>query len=154
MRDSIFICYSQKNKPLLEEVLEMLNGLNHQIDVPIQSWSDQAIKGGERWKQEIQTAINRTKVAILLISRPMLASEFIKKEELPQFYKLEKAKQITIIPLYIQKCTAPEAMNAFQAPAPNGPENPWNTLTEPEQDDTLANLGERIVAIFKEVGKR
>ena len=84
----------------------------------------------------------------------MLASEFIKKEELPQFYKLEQAGQITIIPLYIQKCTAPDAMNDFQAPAPNGPETPWNTLSEPEKDETLANLGDRIVAIFKEGGKQ
>ena len=149
-RDSIFVCYSQKNMDIHDAVAEMLKGLGHQA--PIQSWSDQALEGGQRWQQEIDQAIERTKVAILLVSRKFMASDFIQEYELPRFLELEQAEKLEIIPVFIEEVPAAESVKAFTSPAPNSPNRPLKGMRATTKDKVLCTLGERVRAIFEADG--
>ena len=147
VRDTIFICYSRKNVAVFNQVNTMLKGLGHQA--PVQPWSDEAIMGGERWKLEIERAIQRTKVAILLVSQPFMASDFIQNKELPEFIALEKEQELTIIPLFIQTIPGAKHIKAIASPGVNAPDKTWKAMTELERDNALADLGERVLAIFE-----
>jgi hypothetical protein len=50
-------------------------------------WSDTELKGGDRWGEEIEAALNSASVAVLLISQSFLASRFIREEELPHIFR-------------------------------------------------------------------
>ena len=47
-------------------------------------WSDDKIKPGQEWFEEIKNAMNESKVGILLISPDFLASDFINRVEIPK----------------------------------------------------------------------
>lgn len=46
-------------------------------------WSDEQLRGGDRWRTEIETQLGRCKVAVLLVSGYFLKSDFITRHELP-----------------------------------------------------------------------
>lgn len=49
----------------------------------LEMWSDQRELVGEGWRPQLADAIARSRVALLLVSREFLASEFIMTQELP-----------------------------------------------------------------------
>ena len=50
-------------------------------------WDDQRIGAGQDWFPEIRKAMERARVAILLISHNFLTSDFILREEVPNLLK-------------------------------------------------------------------
>jgi len=60
---------------------------------------DRRIETGARWKEQIRNALGRARVAVLLVSRPFLASDFIEKHELPELLGAEKGLSVVWIPV-------------------------------------------------------
>lgn len=52
-------------------------------------WSDEQLRGGDRWRDEIRQQLGRCSVAVLLVSPHFLDSSFIARDELPEI--LERA---------------------------------------------------------------
>ena len=46
-------------------------------------WSDEQLRGGVQWREEIHDQLGRCSVAVLLVSQHFLDSEFIARDELP-----------------------------------------------------------------------
>jgi hypothetical protein len=63
----------------------------------IQEWSDKRILSGELWRREIKAALDRTQLAILLVSPHFLASRFIAEDELPPLLAAAKEQEATIL---------------------------------------------------------
>lgn len=80
-RDQLFISYSHSDEQWLEHFRLMLEPVQKVCALEI--WSDKNIKPGENWKEDIENAISRAKVALLLVSDAFLASNFIQNSELP-----------------------------------------------------------------------
>lgn len=63
-------------------------------------WQDTSILPGEKWRLEIQEALDKCCIGILLISPSFLGSEFISKKEIPTFIG-DNAKQL--VPVMLKK---------------------------------------------------
>jgi len=102
-QNTIFISYSHKDEFWKDQFMNHLNVLKKEgvFDV----WDDRQISPGNDWYQEIQTAIDKARVAVLLISANFLNSEFITNEEVPALLNKRQVKGLTIIPVVISPCS-------------------------------------------------
>ena len=81
-KHKIFISYAHTDKAYYDRLMILLNVLKNYVG-GIDDWSDQRIKTGQRWKEEIEKALRQADIAILLVSTDFLASDFIRNNELP-----------------------------------------------------------------------
>ena len=77
----VFISYSRQDAEWLRRVATMLRPLVDSRGMRV--WSDTLIGASRRWRPEIDDAIARAHVALLLVSPDVLASQFIMRQELP-----------------------------------------------------------------------
>ena len=95
VRNQVFIAYARVDEELLERLVEHLQPI---IDYhPLDVWSDKKIETGDIWREEINDALTRARVAVLLVTRPFLSSRFIHLVELPEILEASKKKQLKII---------------------------------------------------------
>ena len=99
---TVFICYSREDKRLREKVVSHLFVPSKQglLDV----WDDQRIGAGQDWFAKIQEAMQRARVAILLISHNFLTSNFILREELPKLLERREKEGMKIVPILLSDC--------------------------------------------------
>jgi len=142
MRDKIFISYSRKDQEWLDKLRTMLAPLlrNKTIDV----WDDTRLKPGDLWRDEINKAIDGARVAILLVSRDFLASDFIANHELPPILEASAKKGvIRLFPIIVRPCLYGESELAKYAAA-NDLKKPLSSLSDAEQEQLLADIGQKI----------
>jgi hypothetical protein len=95
MRDQIFVCYSRKNTSWLEE--KLLPALRGRIGDNSRIWYDKVgIEGSDIWRQKIDLALQRAKIAVLLVSAEFFDSPFIMNHELPYILKHHASGEIYI----------------------------------------------------------
>jgi hypothetical protein len=107
IRPRVFVSYSHRDKSVLESLLPYLETLEREKRVTV--WSDDRIRGGERWHQEIDAALNSAAVAILLISQEFLASAFVRDEELPRILERQAQGHLTVLPVFVSPSTVRSA---------------------------------------------
>lgn len=94
----IFISYSHKDKDLLDELRNFLKPLEKRLSF----WSDQEISTGTDWHINIQQAMRKARIALLLISPDFLASEYIVSKELQLFVQAAEAGRVKLAVLYLK----------------------------------------------------
>ena len=108
---TIFICYSHKDEVWKERLVTQLGVL--EVDV----WDDRRIPAGADWFPEIERAIGRASVAILLISADSLTSNFILGQEVPRLLERRQKEGLRVIPLIVRPCAWKEVkwLSSIQA---------------------------------------
>lgn len=101
MTVEIFISYSHKDEAEKNELLQHLRVLRSRGLIDL--WSDERIGVGEEWKTEIDEALTRANVAILLVTRNFLNSDFILEREVPEILR-RREQGLTIIPIIATHC--------------------------------------------------
>jgi len=143
----IFISYSHKNeewKNRLEEELKVFE-LEGNLDI----WSDRKIQTGADWFNEIQDAIERSNIAILLISKSFIISDFIRTKEIPQILrKKERQVDFKVFPIIIEPCNWQEVhwLTGIQVQPKDG--TPLESFSDYEKKCHLSDLGKKINSIF------
>ena len=143
---NIFISYSHEDKDYLNRLqihLKVLKYLYGNID----AWSDERIRLGDHWKDEIKQAMDNASVAILLVSTDFLASDFVENNELPEILKKEKQRNLKIFCLLVKPCLFTDScLSEFQAANP--PEKTLVEMNEAQQDRVYLKLMDEIKSIL------
>jgi len=136
-RDLVFISYSRKDAEWLERLQTMLKPLVR--NKKISTWSDKEIGVGDRWRSEIDSALSRAKVAVLLVSAHFLASDFIQDNELPPLLDAanNNGTKIVWVPVGASLYSVTE-LGKYQAA--HDPGKPLEGLSEAEQNQALVNI--------------
>lgn len=138
-KNSIFISYSHEDKEWLEKVLKNLKPLKRYYS-NLETWSDKQILASDVWKDEIDAALNRATIAILLVSTDFVASDFIANEELQPLLDKAQADGTRIMPLIVRPCAFFEECGLSKYQALNDPKMPLSGMTTFQQESTLVEM--------------
>jgi len=101
-KPTVFISYSHKNKRIKDRLVAHLKVL--QLEDLLEVWDDSRIEAGQDWHPEIEQAMARASVAILLVSTDFLISEFIRSEKVPRLLQRRKTEGLRVFPVIAEPC--------------------------------------------------
>lgn len=100
----IFVSYSHKDEtPWKTWIVSHLRVAERQGDFTI--WDDRQIRGGDAWRAEIEQALASSDIAVLLISRHFLSSDFVMDHEVQAVLRRSQEHGMSIYPILITPCT-------------------------------------------------
>ena len=102
MGKTIFISYSHKDEEWKDRLTPHLGVL--QQEGLLEFWDDRKIDGGDDWLPEIEQAINKAHVAVLMISANFLTSEFILNKEVTRLLERRSSDGLRVMPLIVKPC--------------------------------------------------
>jgi hypothetical protein len=144
-RTAVFISYSHEDKEWLEKLQNQIQSL--EILGVIKPWDDTKIGPGSKWNTEINLALASARIAILLVSKDFLDSEFITSVELPILLKSSQKNKVIILTVLIDDSVLENSpLNEFQAINFN---EPLNTLSESGQTKILLRVATAIADALK-----
>ena len=142
---NVFVSYSHDDEPKwLERIQKHLTPLAR--DGKLDLWNDTRIKSGERWREEIERALARADVAVLLISANFYASDFIDKNELPPLLEAaERAQRLVILGVHINYSDFENDPRLSRYQTVNKPNRPIKALgSGAQQEKVFLDLARRI----------
>jgi hypothetical protein len=145
-RDQIFVSYSHNDKSWLIQLQTMLKPAiqkeNHIL------WDDTKIDSGKKWKEEIQNALKKAKIAVLLVSPHFLASDFIANNELPPLLDAAETEGISILWIAISSSFyTVTPISEYQAL--NNPAMPLDMLKPAQRNKQWVSICEKILEHYK-----
>jgi hypothetical protein len=144
----LFISYSRCDAELLERLRKMLSPLKTYHDLEI--WDDSRIQAGARWRGEIDQALARTRVALLLVSADFFASDFVREVELPKLFTAEKERGLRILWVPVSPCLwRVTELREIQA-ALHPPDHTLLDMSEREREKAFEQIGLQIHKAFQE----
>jgi len=141
----VFVSYSHRDKDRLKRLQQALKPIVRKENFEL--WDDTKISAGDKWREQIQAAIQRAHVAVLLVSIDFLASDFINENELPPLLDKAQKKDLRIVWIPIGDCMYEETEIADYQSAWS-PEKPLSSLNESEQDNAWKQIGGEIKKIL------
>lgn len=140
MRDQIFISYSHADSAYQLRLRQHLSGFERSEN--IKYWSDTLLKTGDLWKNEIKNNLEKTAVAILLISADFLASDFIRLNELPPLLEAWEKEGVYILPVIVKPCNFSRIDELSRFQAVNDPNYTIAEMSEARQERIWKELAE------------
>ncbi len=131
-RTTVFVSYSHRDQHLLDRLEVHLRPLENEGRIEL--WADTRLKSGDDWHSEIRAAINRARVAVILVSADFLASDFIAENELPPLLLQARHAGARIVPVIVGPCgyTRNRILSSFQAF--NDPDRPLSDQTRADRE--------------------
>jgi tetratricopeptide (TPR) repeat protein len=142
-RNQVFISYSKKDLEWLRQIKKALRPFIRKNRLVI--WDDSHIKAGDKWRDKIAAALGHARVAVMLVSRDFLASDFIVNVELPTLLEKARKKGLRIIWVPVGEC-AVETTDLSEYQAAIDPTRPLTSLTQAELDKALLEIARAINA--------
>jgi hypothetical protein len=153
MRDQVFISYSHQDAEWMDKIRSHLTVIQQTDRLDI--WSDERIEAGQYWQQEIDAAIAKARVAVLLLTPDFFSSKFIQNDELPKILKRHREDGLFLYAVPIrhgayQQSVLGEIQHASDDAQPLG------GLSEAEQDRIMSqialDIGEKLGQSVRVVG--
>ena len=149
MKPTVFVSYSHKDETWKDRLVTQLGVL--QQEGLLDLWDDRRIGAGEDWEKEIEEAMAKAKVAILLVSADFLTSKFIRGTEVPTFLKQRDEEGMRIFPIIVKPCAWKQVnwLSRMNLRPEDG--KPLSGGNEHQIDTDLAAIAEEVAAIIKGV---
>ena len=136
----IFISYSHKDKKFLDELLIHLKPLVR--EGILSTWSDKQIEPGAKWLTEVKDALATSKIAVLLVTKDSLASDFIHEHELGPLLKAAEQGGVRVLWVLVRACNwAVGPVQRLQAVIP--PDKPLAQM-KAERDEAWVKICDEI----------
>ncbi|MCC6154418.1 MAG: TIR domain-containing protein [Candidatus Hydrogenedentes bacterium] len=101
----IFVSYSHDDARWFAEDKLMPRLIKSLEIIGAEVWYDhRRLGGGDPWKQEIVDAIKKAHIAILLVSRNFLNSDFIREIEIPRIERRFDQGELIVVPILVGHC--------------------------------------------------
>lgn len=137
----IFVSYSREDSAWVKELTRFLAPWLRDRRVGL--WADTLISAGHNWQNEIEAAIQQAKVAVLLVTKSFLASNFIVGIELPAILARARSNELKLVWIPIG-FSGVEATELWQFQAASDPSRPLEALARPQRDKTLLAIAKLI----------
>jgi hypothetical protein len=142
----VFISYAHKDdQSWLDNLLGHLSWLERQHNVEF--WSDRDIEPGEKWHEKIQAALDRAKVAVLLVSPEFLASSYIASNELPKMLEAAEIDGMKIFWIPVRP-SAFEHSPLAKYQAAQLTNKPLAGLRSAARDQAFVDIGESLAKVL------
>lgn len=145
-RDQVFISYSHKDSKWLQRLQVHLRPLERVGT--IDRWDDTRIHPGTKWRYEIEKAIKRARVAVLLISADFLASEFVMNNELPPLLQAAASEGAIILPVIVSPCRFEKTEGIRQFQSVNQPSRPLSALDKTRREEIFVQVADAVEAML------
>ena len=99
---TVFISYSHQDEAWKDRLVKQLQVLELEGDLEV--WEDRQIDAGDDWLPEIEEAMARARVAVLLVSADFLISKFISVNEVPEILRRREEEGLRVIPVIVRPC--------------------------------------------------
>lgn len=137
----IFVSYSHADEDWLKRLLTTLAPLARRDEIDV--WADTMIMPGENWRIRIEDQIERSNVAVLLVSAAFLSSEFINEAELPLLVEGAGKGRLTLIWIPVSASLWDQTpLSELQAAL--DPNQPLDQMSNGEAQQALVTLARRI----------
>ena len=138
----VFVSYARADSAYLARVLVHLRPLERSGRIEL--WHDGKLAAGRPWRTELDRALMRASVAVLIVSANFMASDFIYESELPPLARRARAEGVSIFPVVFGHCLFDENEHLSDLQLFNDPEHPLSQLPPAEADAILVKLAKAI----------
>lgn len=138
-RPTLFLSYAHADRSWANRLLTQLRPLMRagRIDV----WDDARIEAGHPWRIEIERALRRARVALILVSVDYLTSQYAIEEELPLLLQRAARGETHVLPTLVGPCDFwSTRLGKFQFV--NSPTRPLASMSRDEQEQVIAQVAE------------
>jgi hypothetical protein len=144
----VFVSYSHLNKDWLNRFRTVFKPLSRYAEIDL--WSDERIKPGENWRDEINEAMDEAVVAVLLVSIDFLNSDFVANKELPYILAAAQKRKLKVLWIKLTPClVGVTPLRHIQAAA--GIPKPLNAMTDYEWMTAFCKVCGEIDVIIKKM---
>jgi hypothetical protein len=143
-RTKVFVSYSHRDSVWLEELRPHLGSLAREKGFDSSFWDDTKIKAGSDWQAEIYDVLKSAKVAILLISKHFLDSDFITANELPPLLSAAKAEKAVILPIILSPCRFAYHPRLSKFQSVNPPSEPLEGMSKVQYESVFVKVTELV----------
>ncbi len=139
----LFISYSHVNNNWRTEFRKYFDPA--QKNQKLEVWDDTKIAAGDRWHDEINTALENADGALFLVTQDFLNSDFITDQELPILIKRAKKGQLKIYWVLVESCLFKESPLA-QLQATNMVSEPLYGMKGDRKKAAITDICGRIIS--------
>ncbi|MBI4755482.1 MAG: SUMF1/EgtB/PvdO family nonheme iron enzyme [Betaproteobacteria bacterium] len=98
----VFVGYSSHDEPLKDQLLDHLALLRR--DGVVASWEARPLDGAPGWRQDIEPALARSQLSLLLVSPTLFVSDFMGSAELARLLQRSERDETRVVPIVVKPC--------------------------------------------------
>jgi hypothetical protein len=141
----LFISYVHEDEQWLHRIMQHLQPLVTAGTITI--WSDENIKAGQFWHKELDQAIGRARVALLLVSPSYLRSNFVAEQEIPALIRAAEERRTRLTWILLSEATY-QSTPVAKLQAAHNLDQPLDTLETHDQERALSEIADNIAEAF------